>query len=268
MSDDMEARDQGLPPEDGNGTGNGAPLSNDGTGGGEENGGMPSDGGGLSREEHIERSALGRRVSRMETQMSQTLESINTLLETLNGRGAAGAGSPDVRDEDVPEYINTREDLEKFLNAREGKKQKAESEYGRGYFKSVMGMESTNPDMHDEIVKELFEDHPSLYLRETGNPTRDAAINYRLAETAVLKRKLRDKRSGDPPPPHVKGGTAGVPTGMNVGDRHSPSPNDELPALDEFSAKYLKSIGAKPDDAWVKESLKKGADAKSSKAAR
>lgn len=213
--------------------------------------------------DNAERSQLGRRVQRMEESLKalSTLESrLGRMMEMME-QGSAFAppqkhpwetGQP----EEMPQYINTPEDFEKYERIKR-QKEAAESEhYQRGYVGYIRsrGLKdvSTPPDLQSEIEKELLITGRGKYLRHTNDPIRDAEINYGLAKAEVLSRRY----STDANRPNVRGDRPNPPAGVTASTRTAAPPSNNV-ELDEYSRKFIQALGKDPNDPRVQGALKK-----------
>ena len=196
--------------------------------------------------DNAERSRLGRRFSKLEQDFMETKQMLGRMEELLQTRE-----TPARREEDrPPEYITTPDDLDKYLEIRQLKEAARQTEYARSYIGTVKTLPTD--DIHDEVLKEMLEDNVSAYLRHTGDPRRDAQINYRLAKAAVLEKKIAAQRAK----PNVKGDKEHGATGVTATSRVSPPPKETV-ELDEWSKKFVKAVGASSDDEWVQKSIKR-----------
>lgn len=215
--------------------------------------------------DNAERSQLGRRLKRVEESLG-TLSSLQTKLdkiaELMEPRAAGydsfttppGTGPS----EEMPQYINTPEDFERYERIKRQKEEAVYERYRQGYVGTVKARglrdPSTPPDLHAEIEKELLVtgvNNPK-YARHTGHPMRDAEINYGLAKAEVLSRRYAQ----DSTRPNVRGDRANPPSGVTAATRVAGSPAQKV-ELDEYARKFVSAIGKSPEDEWVQNSLKK-----------
>ena len=205
-----------------------------------------------------ERSRLGRRLSKFEQEFSE-LKTKMSVLDKLDSfmsqQQQAQYRQPDpqrtvVEDEQLPEFITTPEDFEKYQMIRQRKQDRQNQLYTSNYVGSIRQMSYINPEMHSEIEKELMT-NVKLYMKHTNDPLQDANINYRIAEANVLKKRMMDST----PRPNIKGGTT-VPTGVTSTTRMA-APPKVVDKLDDYAAKFIKAIGASEDDDWVQQSIKR-----------
>ena len=205
-----------------------------------------------------ERSRLGRRLSKFEQEFSE-LKTKMSVLDKLDSFMSQQQQMqyrqpepqrPVVDDEPLPEFITTPEDFEKYQTIRERRMERQNSQYANSYVGSIKQMSYVNPPMHGEIEQELLT-NVSAYMKHTGDPVKDASINYRIAEANVLKKRMMDST----PRPNIKGGTT-IPTGVTSTTRMA-APPKVVDKLDDYAAKFIKAIGASEDDDWVQQSIKR-----------
>lgn len=215
--------------------------------------------------DNTERSQLGRRLKRVEESLG-TLASLQNKLdkiaELMEPRTAGYDSYAAPRDtgpsEEMPQYINTPEDFERYERIKRQKEEAVYERYKQGYVGTVKARglrdPSTPPDLHAEIEKELLVtgvNNPK-YARHTGHPMRDAEINYGLAKAEVLSRRYTQ----DVNRPNVRGDRANPPSGVTAATRVAGSPAQKV-ELDEYARKFVSAIGKSPEDEWVQNSLKK-----------
>jgi hypothetical protein len=196
---------------------------------------------------------LGRRVKQMEELLSGFSEKFDTFLSKLDETPRRASAPQSVEDEDVPEHIRETVDyIEKRRSKREQQEFDRRQKYATAYLKAVRGTkeEDVDEELHNEVVKELTETNYQSYLAHTNDPLQDAKINYDLGLATILKRQRAGKKAA----PNVRGDRANAPTDISSGT-HMSGPPPKRVELDEFSKKYLASLGAKEDDEWVVKSL-------------
>lgn len=202
---------------------------------------------------------LGRRVSRMEEVLGGLSDRFDTLFTKLDEdrrgtRRDSSLNNPQVpQDEDLPEHVReTVELVERRRATREQQERVNKQQYSETYLKAAKGIhnDDVDEDLHREVLKELTEVNYQSYMMVTGNPQQDAKINYGLALANTLNRQRLGKKTA----PNVRGDRNTAPTDISSGSHMSP-PSRKPVELDEFSRKYLGSLGAKEDDEWVQKSL-------------
>lgn len=206
-----------------------------------------------------ERSQLGRRVKGLEELVETKFTDLASKLDLALSRvGTPPAPAPHYPqsppdDEEMPEYITTPEDFRKFQRIEAQREARAGAAYSGAYVQSVYGLNHIDPTHHAEIVAELLQVNPQRYMKHTMDPRRDAELNYHMARANVLSKKLVAPPST--PPPSVRGG-GNPPAGVTVTGRQAAPPQNPI-ALDDYSRKFLRAIGANEADDWVQESVSK-----------
>ena len=189
---------------------------------------------------HEERSNLGRKVKKLE----ETLAEMNEALQEL--RGSRSATGTTTKTEDIPEYIATPDDVEKYLTARERRQLEEQKAYRGAYAKSFRKVGSEDPDLYEEVFNEMFE---HFNVVRTGNPEVDAELNYAKAKASVLAKKT----SKPNPKANVKGGKSEVSTNLSVESRADETPLADV-QLDDFAKEFVAKTKMKTES--VKDALK------------
>lgn len=213
--------------------------------------------------DNAERSHLGRRLKRVEESLGtlgslqQKLDKIAELMEPrTTSYDPFSAPRETGPTEEMPQYINTPEDFRKFQEIEKRKEEVQQERYSKGYVGYVKSRglrdASTPPELHSEIEKELLVTGISRYMRHTGNPVKDAEINYGLAKAEVLSRKYFN----DANRPNVRGDRQNPPAGVTAATRTA-TPAAPKVELDEYARKFVNALGKSPDDEWVQKSIKK-----------
>lgn len=262
----LEENSQGDPPEDGSqGTANNQSSQNQTAQNGGDTGQQVSqtgvDQGGKATVPEDHPTKLGRRVSRMEERLESMFDKLDSFM-SQSGSGARRA-EPETEFGGVPPYYTPEEDgapdhlketvvAVKQELAREAQRaEEAQQKYAEKYIREVeKGFGESDEELHNAVVKELLHTNFKAYGKHTGNPDKDARINYGLAIAEVLRRQ----RTGARPAPNVKGDQQNAPTEVSSAT-HLGAPPIKKIELDEFSKKFLQAVGAKEDDPWVLESL-------------
>ena len=76
-------------------------------------------------------------------------------------------------------------------------------------------------------------------------------VNYRIAESTVLKNKIAEAKGGTP----FKGKTGGA-TGTTV-QSDGDATKGKVVELDEYAKKFIEASGSKADDKWVQDSIQR-----------
>ena len=193
-----------------------------------------------AQEEHKERSRLGRKLAKVEEELLEQRKQTNELMQLLRAKFEPKEEKPP----DLPEYITTPEELEKYLNYRDQQRVQKQQEYHQNYAKTVYGFKANDADAHAEILKEMDANFRNI---PTGNPLIDAQINYSQAKAAYFSKLAAAKKVEREVP--VKGGQPEVPTGLS-GNSRVTSKSPSLPKLDKVAQEYvdyLRSLGKKED---------------------
>ena len=203
-------------------------------------------------EDQSERSRLGRRVKRMEDNISTFQSTILSKLDSIVDRqvpkyeAIQRESSTSSTMEDVPEYISTYDDLRKAYRKLKEEDINEQVGYEKGYFTKLNQLRNDNvdPDFHQEIIDEMMK---NFNVKHTGKPDFDADLNYTKAHSALLRKKVGVIK------PKVKGERSTSSTNLSVESRET-SETEPEPQLDEFAKEFVSKVGMKTDK--VKEALK------------
>lgn len=193
----------------------------------------------IEEEDHSEKSRLGRKVKRMEEQFSSVLERFD---DFMSQRGSIPP-QPSPPADELPEFIQTPEDVERVVSARERKIEIAQQVYSGNYIKQLRGLGNVNTEIHDDILNEMSV-NPNFNARHTGNPIVDARLNYAEAKASVLAKKTAGTRPNIP----IGGGSPTAPTGISATSRNAVTPTSELPELSEASKEFIRRTGMSEED--------------------
>lgn len=193
----------------------------------------------IEEEDHSEKSRLGRKVKRMEEQFSNILEKFDDFMSQRSS--FSPQPSPPV--DELPEFIQTPEDVEKVLSNREKRISMAQQIYSGNYIKQLQGLGNVNNEIHDAILNEMAENQ-NFNLRHTGNPIVDARLNYAEAKAAVLAKKTAGTKPNIP----VSGSSPIAPTGISATSRNAVTPTSDLPELSEASKEFIRRTGMSEED--------------------
>lgn len=198
-----------------------------------------------------ERSNLGRKVKRLEDELTNFNSKMDTLLSRFPQPQPAYQ-----QEEEIPEIIATSEDVLKLLRSPKGKEMyktlkdeetqeqaKERDKYEREYFIASEKMKDDNPEMHQEIFDEMLKNFNKV---RTGTPEIDAELNYTRAKASVLSKRIA--APAKPKPPNVKGGGSAIPAGLSVGSTNDTEHEKEL-NLDADALEFLKKTGMSMDSA-------------------
>ena len=189
--------------------------------------------------DNAERSKLGRRLKGVE----ETIGRIASLLEQqAQERQFQQFAPPPVQQpepqEEIPEYITTPAELERYLSYRDGQRQRAETAYQGNYLKSCHAMSRLDPDLSQDIFNEMI---ANFNTKHTGNAVVDSQLNWAQAKSSVLAKKLAAKANPEPSD-RFQGTKTALPTGVSATTRTQP-PKQTLPKLDEAAMEFIKSTG-------------------------
>ena len=190
-----------------------------------------------------ERSRLGRRFTKFEQEMAEIKSQLANISNFTMQRGVPQDEKPPV------EYITTPEDIDKYQEWKNAKLARQRDIYASQYVQAVNSFGYMNPDLHKEIENELLtnvSDYPTYSKHQ--DPMGDARVNYMKAENKILKSRLTST-----PKPNVRGGN-NAPTGISGGDRIV-NPSKPAVQLDEYSSKFLKSLGEDSSAEWVQKAV-------------
>jgi hypothetical protein len=201
-------------------------------------------------DDNSEKSKLGRRLKRFEDRfmgVEGTLSRLEMMMST----------QPPVREPtpppDLPQTVYTPDDVVKVMDyhnqERARKAEQHRAAYEKAYVGTVLQMRG-NDEQFEDVAKELLTEGVERYAAHTGNPLKDAQINYKLAKAALL-----EKRITNAPKPNVKGEQA-VSTGVSATQRVTP-PAGKSVELDPFAKKFVQGLGLNDNDPWVQGVLKK-----------
>jgi hypothetical protein len=188
--------------------------------------------------EQKERSNLGRKVKKLE----DTLEQMNEAIQEMRSQRQA----PQTAQEDLPEYISTPGDVEKYLTLRERKQKEERDRYQSVYAKTFREVGKEDPEMYEEIFNEMFE---HFNVVKTGQAEVDAELNYARAKASVFAKKTSQPK----PKANVKGKEPAGSTNLSVDSRAETTSGPEI-ELDDYAKEFMAKTGMKPES--VKDALK------------
>jgi hypothetical protein len=195
---------------------------------------------------------LGRKVKDLQDQLSSVLERFDAMIALQSEKPKPAAPVED-EDPELTRIVSKAVDRTKAELQKETEKEnRARETYVNSYVDAVnKGFEEDlEPEIHAEVVKELLETNFQSYKRPTGNPLRDARINY----TEGLAKILKGKRKAAQGAPNVKGDRKTAPTDLSASSRLDASPKKKI-ELDPYAKKFVASMGLAEDDEWVQESV-------------
>lgn len=202
-------------------------------------------------DEHSEASRLGRKVKRLEEQLNAVLGSIEEReierreidrnLESFTGSVGKGQKPEEV----LPEFISTREDVEKVVEARDKRNSQMAEAYRQRYIKTLRQLGGVNNEIHGDILREM-QDNPIFNSMETRNPFIDARLNYAEAKASILAKRGAGTAAGT-----AMGGNPlqnNMATGLSATNRNITSNTPEKINLSPDAEEYRRATGMSDDD--------------------
>lgn len=192
------------------------------------------------QQEQRERSNLGRKVKKLE----ETLLEMNEVLQELRTQRQA-ANNP-ARENELPEYVSTPDDVERILSARERKQQQEREKYQSTYAKTFREVGKEDPELYEEVFNEMFAHFNEV---RTGDASVDAELNYARAKASVLAKKTAQPR----PKANVKGEKTAASTNLSVESKAEEGSVADI-QLDDAAKEFIAKTGMKPES--IKDALK------------
>uniref|UniRef100_A0A6H1Z9G9 Uncharacterized protein n=1 Tax=viral metagenome TaxID=1070528 RepID=A0A6H1Z9G9_9ZZZZ len=190
-----------------------------------------------------ERSQLGRRVRKIEDNVTQFTRKMDEFLTAFQGHGQQN--TPDT------EIISTAADVRKVLEDERKREMQSRQQYQNNFLQEITSLGDENPDFHAEVTREMFEVPNSPFNQiKTGDPIADAHWNYSRAMKAVLAKKYANPSRQTQPASRPN--AVNVSTGVPVGTRTQTSAPPPV-QLDEAAANFIKRIGRPAD--WAQRNL-------------
>lgn len=191
-------------------------------------------------EDQRERSRLGREVKGLKDTVASLKEDLGAVLSKLDRLGPKREVISQGEDsEEIPEFIQTREDFLKANRALRRIEQKEQKKYEDVYVHKIRSLGSQNPDVHKEIFDEMMANFNNVI---TGDPEYDADLNYTKAKAALLSKKIASAK----PKPNVRGKETVPSTNLSVESREE-TRESSTPELDEFAEEFRKKTGMKDE---------------------
>jgi TolA-binding protein len=265
MEDQLDKGLEGMPPVEDTGSAGTPPEAGGGSLGSAsvpetDADGLPTD--------NAARTSLGRKLTRYEQQMKEMSESLNRMNEMMMRQMEERSYTPPARHDaftpaqDEPDdevVVTTWKDVKRLQEAEERKKTEKQVAYQNQYIRHVKQrpfmVKDTPGDIHAEVEREMMGENARFYPIHTGDPRRDAEINYGLAKAKVLERKYSQAVQK----PNVRGDRPTPPAGMTATTR-TPAASVKPVQLDEYAEKFVRALGKSPDDPWVQNSLNRKED--------
>jgi len=195
--------------------------------------------------DQAESSRLGRKVKGLEDQLQNLMSKMDTYFAPKEGLASQ-------QDSELPEIIQTPDDVRKVMQAEEQRKQNFVNQYRSGYARKILDLgngEDIDKETHDEIVNEMMIPNSPFNKILSDNPLADAEINYAKAMRAVLSKKY-SKPKGPVIPGRAE--TPVAATGVTIGTRTA-TPSINPIQLDEASQDFVKKLGL--NEEFVKKAL-------------
>ncbi|HUS89946.1 MAG TPA: hypothetical protein VMW91_11410 [Desulfosporosinus sp.] len=197
-----------------------------------------------------ERSNLGRKVKKIEDSVASLVSKLDQYFSQPPQPSQFQA--PTYQQPQEPpeeEIISTAADVRRVLAGERERETNTRKQYEDGFIREVQGLGNENPDLHNDILHEMFNVPNSPYNQyRTGDPRADAAWNYSRAMASVFKRKAgKPQQPVNPPIP---------PTGISVGTQGSPSNHPQV-QLDEHAQKFLSQLQGSTFGPMKEDSIRK-----------
>ncbi len=199
--------------------------------------------------DQAESSRLGRKVKGLEDQLQNLMSKMDTYFAPKEGLAPQ-------QDVELPEIIQTPDDVRRVMQAEEQRKQNFVNQYRSGYARKILDLgngEDIDKETHDAIVEEMMIPNSPFNNILSDNPLADAEINYAKAMRAVLSKKY-----SKPKEPIIPG-RAETPVGalgVTVGTKTA-QPTINSVQLDEASQDFVKKLGL--NEEFVKKALSREA---------
>lgn len=184
-----------------------------------------------------ERSALGRKVAKMEEQFGKLAETIERMDQFLTNQDQMRYGPQRGQySDELPQVVSTPEDVERVLSYRDRKFAEARGKYQTNYLKTIEDVREKDDALHQEIYDEMMKNFNVMHAEagQIGNPFVDAQLNYTQAKATILARKLSTAK----PKPNTLGER---PSGVTTGTRQKEE-GAEIPALDEHAQEFVRRL--------------------------
>jgi hypothetical protein len=181
-----------------------------------------------------ERSALGRKVKRLEDSIDEIK---NLILESRK------APTQETREDDIPEY-----DRQTYLRLRK-EEADADRKYQQVYLSNLKNI--ADPENHEEIMEEMIKNfnirRGDINDPRSWRPDLDSEINYTNAKMAVLSRRLGKVK------PNVRSERPASSTNISTASHSDRSATSEI-ELDDVAKEFVRKIGMKEES--IKNALK------------
>jgi hypothetical protein len=198
---------------------------------------------------HDERSQMGRRLKKLEETQDVVLSTLNELKELAQYRVSREARADNGNTKGLPEFISTPQDVLAIEDWIEGK----DAEYQQDYMKVIQNLSKKNPDEHEAVFEEMFQNFNVKRGKKkdpnTWNPIIDAQLNYAEARAAYYSKRAAQ--------PHakatVKNKPVELPINLTVETESESIGAGEPVVLDDISKGFLTSIGK--DSNWARKAM-------------
>ncbi len=203
--------------------------------------------------DNAEKSRLGRRLKAIEEARVKDSETLQMILERLGNKPDDSTKTEELDDPDIDLEEIAR--LEKLDRYREKKRQESIDKYQASY-KAEVAKYKDDPEYEDALA--LMKTKPEFDKIYTGDPARDAELNFEKAARAALRVKGVAKGK-EKPPVHGDDLDEEVSTGLS-GTSTNPHRAIKAPKLDDTAKEYIAFIeqreGKKMTDEEIAEALK------------
>ena len=190
--------------------------------------------------DNAERTKLGRKVARQEAQLSEIQSVLDRLANFMEDKGEV-RGSIIVDDDDEDAFL-TPENLPKYLERENKKRETEQSKYQKRYTSEFASIGRSDENFED-IWEIMLDKHNTI---ETGDPSADAKINFYKARATFLE----NNRVTNP----VKGKGSKTNTSVNLPNKMKGKTPVKV-KLDAHAAEFVKKRGL--SDEFVQKTLSK-----------
>ena len=191
------------------------------------------------------KSDFGRKQKAMETQISTLTNSVSDLVNAIKSGRVNEQQADDDFDTDDPIPLTMgglAEAIDSLMNKKKSNVDREVTQYEGGYLKTIEKLGSDyNDKVHKHIVDRMFKE---FNIRHSDNPALDAKLNFRDAETAIL-REVRERKAN---PLSKNKGVAN----KNLGGATNTDQDIRTSApvkFDKYAADFIKATGMKEEDA-------------------
>lgn len=183
------------------------------------------------------RSRLGRRVSRLEDNITSFMNEMRSTVQTLNVAQPASNNS----DTTSTEYISTRDDVKRIVSEVEAEKLNQIRSYEDSYLNHIarLSLEEGLSDAEITKCEELIKTSFNKTYSNHRNPIADAEANFQKAMRVI------DKGRSTPKTVNLKGDTP-KGAGVNINTKTDSEPIPEI-KLDKYAQDLVNYYKMPPD---------------------